>query len=636
MNVKRLFVSLLIWSLLLCTPMYAFAQSASDPASAVIRLEADGTSITEGDRVTVRIVARNAVDLYGVQVAVRYDSSKLDVHQVSPQGGYNDFGGKQVLQTEGKIMLPLLREGASSPDSAASSLTIAVLDFTARNAGTAELSIDTVKAVTSESYIHASGYKDLKELAVVPGGKWTLHIGSSSSSSEDTAAPPAASVPPVRPDVRQSLQDLEKKLDAGNPEQALAQLSALFSGGAGSYSPAEVKQLEKLAGQLQQQLRTSVKTTADPSTQSMMLDNDSLAKAVRALQQLSELAASNKLDLPTEASLPIRLADGSSPGLLVSPEQAKQLEGGQVSLLLENGRGAAFISYQALADDKGTLLQFREAGEQAGRQADAQLNFVSGLNVQISTIEDGKPVAVTRTAGQLRLTLNYDESSPQAHKLGVYVWNEAASSWEYVRKAKPNDGKFEVAVDQPGVYALMEFEADYKDIGNVYNEARHAIEALAAKHYMFGTGEAEFAPSREMTRAEFVALLVRILDLDSAAPHAGSYSDVAADAWYAGIIHAARQAGIVHGDGVNFDPDGKLTREQMAVLLVNSGLVVAVGAATDTFADDESISDWAKEAVYAARASGLIQGVGDNTLSPKASANRADVAVLLLRLIEQR
>ncbi|PYI56358.1 S-layer homology domain-containing protein [Paenibacillus flagellatus] len=636
MTTKRLIVSVLMSSLFLCTPVYAFAESGSEPERATLRLEVDGKPVSEGERFAVQVVARDPADLYGVQVRVKYDPSKLTFRQVQPQGAYSDFGGSQIDETEGTVVLPLLRQGASSSSSAIASLSVAKLEFAARSSGVTKLAVESVKAVTGESYLNANGYPDLKELAIVPGRELTLPITPASSSSSEDPAPPAPVVPPARPEARPGLQELEKKLASNDPEQALAQLSSLLSGGAGSYSPAEMKRLEELAGQLQRQWLHQVKITEDAAAKSMRLDRESLAKTVEALRQLSELGASRQWKVPAEANIRVRLADNGSSSLLVTSDQAKQLAGGKVSLLLENERGAAAVSPEALAGGQETLLQLRTAGEQAGRQTDARLNFVSGLQVLISAMEDGKPVAVAPEAGLLRLTLRYEASAPNVHKLGVYAWNESTSAWEYVRNAKPEGGEFEVAAARPGVYALMEYSANYKDIEDVYEEARYAIEALSAKHVMDGTAEEAFSPFGETTRAEFVSLLVRMLDLDSTARHEASFRDVEADAWYAGAVNAAYRAGIVRGDGENMNPDGKLTREEMAVMLANAGLVKTNGSGSEPFADDDAISDWAREAIYAARAGGLLNGVGDNAFSPKSGANRADVAVMLLRLIEQR
>ena len=75
----------------------------------------------------------------------------------------------------------------------------------------------------------------------------------------------------------------------------------------------------------------------------------------------------------------------------------------------------------------------------------------------------------------------------------------------------------------------------------------------------------EFAPDGGMTRAMLVQVLYRM----EGQPEAGesAFSDVAADAWYADAVAWASENGIVKGSGGKFDPDGLLTREQLAAIL---------------------------------------------------------------------
>ena len=237
--------------------------------------------------------------------------------------------------------------------------------------------------------------------------------------------------------------------------------------------------------------------------------------------------------------------------------------------------------------------------------------------------------------GSSSLNISYNQANEQAHKLGVYYWNSNTSEWEYVRHDEKADGAFELSSVEPGIYAVIEYDANFTDIQNVYAEAKRAIEALTAMHLINGTGEGKFDPSKEITRAEFIALLARMLNLDSNGT-SNSFADVPSNAWYADVVQAAKAAGIVQGDGNNFRPNDKLTREEMVLMLVNAGLLKASSEGADPFADDESISSWAKDAVYAAKKNGLLNGVGDNLMMPKANTKRADVAVILLRLIEQR
>ncbi|MFD0710494.1 S-layer homology domain-containing protein [Paenibacillus sp. GCM10027626] len=628
MKYKRLIMPLFIFCLILNMPMYALAKETAETKPATIRLEYDDQSVTKGNEVTVNVVVRDVTDLYGVQFEVKYDQSKLELKSASAKGNYNDFGGIKTDPGKGTILLPLLREGVSSSNTPLSVLTIAQLKFTAQSAGEASLTIQGLKAVSSKSFMNEHDLKDLAELAMIAGEALTIQIVNPS-----TIIFPEPST--GSPSVEQELKELEKRLASGNTEQALAQLKTLLSGGTAKFTELEMKKLQELAEELQRQLENSVLTTADSSAQANLFENNSLMKAVQALENLAALAAGNHLNLPASKGVHVQLSDNGYSALHITAEQAKLLDQHKMALVLERAQGSAIISSDVLLQDQSTVLHLSAVTTQAGEKTGKHYTFVSRLQLQVLKA-NGEAAAISQPAGKLHLSLYYDANRKEVHKLGVYMWNEQTSSWDYVRQAKRLDGKFELVANEPGMYAVMEYSVHFKDIGKVYQEAKHAIETLTAMHYMFGTSEDKFSPDKEITRAEFVALLVRILDLKPIGSEAGSFADVDAKAWYAGEVYAAKKAGIVQGDGSKFNPNGILTREAMAVMLVNAGLLNEEAAAAAKFADDAAISKWAKEAVYKAKASGLIKGVGKNTLQPQASAKRADAAVMLLRLIERQ
>ena len=137
-----------------------------------------------------------------------------------------------------------------------------------------------------------------------------------------------------------------------------------------------------------------------------------------------------------------------------------------------------------------------------------------------------------------------------------------------------------------------------------------------------GTSAIEFSPNKPTTRAMLWMMLYRLQGLKPSESTAIWYRD--AQLW-------AIAKGI--SDGTN--PNGTITREQVAVMLY--GYASAFGhdlgkrADLSKFADADSISTYAKDALSWANANGFISGTGTKTLSPQGSATRAQVAVTLIR-----
>ena len=170
-----------------------------------------------------------------------------------------------------------------------------------------------------------------------------------------------------------------------------------------------------------------------------------------------------------------------------------------------------------------------------------------------------------------------------------------------------------------------------------YPWAYTAIHYLANRDIVRGVGEGRFEPARQVTRAEFAAMLVNALGLDAAATGESPFADVGPAAWYAAPVQAAAAAGIVKGISTTaFHPDETITREQMAVMLSRVAMDNDNRTIMSTpFTDGESIALWARDGVNEAVSRNLVRGFPDGTFQPRGLTTRAQAAVVLYRLLGQ-
>ena len=154
-----------------------------------------------------------------------------------------------------------------------------------------------------------------------------------------------------------------------------------------------------------------------------------------------------------------------------------------------------------------------------------------------------------------------------------------------------------------------------------------------------GTGETTFSPNGPMTRSMLVTALWR-LEGEPAAAGTSGFPDVKPDAWYTEAVDWASQTDIVSGTGAGFDPEGSVTREQIASILYRyaklKGWDVSKTASLQDFADGADTSAWATRAMEWAYAEKLITGKDGNRLDPQGQATRAEVAAILMRLLESK
>ena len=175
------------------------------------------------------------------------------------------------------------------------------------------------------------------------------------------------------------------------------------------------------------------------------------------------------------------------------------------------------------------------------------------------------------------------------------------------------------------------------------NWAYPGIQYCVTHGIMGGMGDGTFAPTGTTTRAQIVQILYN-LEGTPAVSGTTPFTDLTAN-WYKPAILWAYQNNVVAGTSpTTFDPDGPVTREQIAVILTQYMFHVLkmertwTPADLSTFPDGAQVSSWAKEAMQDAVALGLINGTkapdGMVYLDPQGSAARQQVATILMNFCQ--
>ncbi len=186
---------------------------------------------------------------------------------------------------------------------------------------------------------------------------------------------------------------------------------------------------------------------------------------------------------------------------------------------------------------------------------------------------------------------------------------------------------FAVLVEQSGAGNGTE-EISFSDIDGHWAET--AIEELTAQGSIGGYPDETFRPDRPITRAEFVSVLVKALDLPST-DSSTAFSDIE-NHWARDDINIAVANGFINGYNDNtFKPDDPITREQMAAIIVKAAKLEISSEAT-SFVDNDKISPWARGSVTAAVNNGLMGGYPNNSFNPRGQATRAEAVTVILNV----
>ncbi len=236
------------------------------------------------------------------------------------------------------------------------------------------------------------------------------------------------------------------------------------------------------------------------------------------------------------------------------------------------------------------------------------------------------------------LTITLDLPAVQIAGLDKTMFGarKAGSEWQFAG-GNIVGGKLVLHTRQLASFAVLENHRTFLDIKNHW--AKPEIEQLASRFIIQGTANL-FSPNEEVTRAQFVVLLARMLSIPTR-EYSATFKDVPkSQTWAAGFIEAAQRHGITSGlgDGT-FQPNRVITRQEMAAMIVralrveNPDALQENSATTKLFTDDKQLSTTFKQEVYQATKAGLIKGLPDGSFNPLAKATRAQTSVVLYRAL---
>jgi len=321
-------------------------------------------------------------------------------------------------------------------------------------------------------------------------------------------------------------------------------------------------------------------------------------------------------------------------------------ENGIETITLQSRLGWFTLNRSAYRDiytqSQGATIQFSisKVNDSASRTdfSDAQKQEAKNKSVYELSIKNGNQY-ITRFAGTMTVTLPYSLQEGERAG-GVDVWHLG------------EDGSIQsmaAAYDQNTHNAVFHtnhlscFMVGYQAWANPFADVREndwfydSVAFVCRRGLFQGTGAEKFEPTTQMSRAMFVTVLWRYAGEPNAAQSA--FVDLEADSWYTKAVHWAAENGIVQGsDGVHFNPDGEITREQIATILYRYSqkyaLSLPMSVPLRAYEDQNEISAWAKDAMNWAIQTGLFTGRTETRLESGATAQRSEMATVLTRFTQ--
>lgn len=163
--------------------------------------------------------------------------------------------------------------------------------------------------------------------------------------------------------------------------------------------------------------------------------------------------------------------------------------------------------------------------------------------------------------------------------------------------------------------------------------AAASIAQLKEAGVVNGSGDGNYTPEADITRAEFTKMVVGVMGLEAAAAEV-AFEDCTAGDWFTPYVAAAVEAGLVNGvSETEFAPNATITREQAFAII---GRAIDAEATTAVaFTDAADIDEYAAPYVALLVELGIVNGYEDNTIRPDANITRAEAAKILAGFMDK-
>jgi hypothetical protein len=254
--------------------------------------------------------------------------------------------------------------------------------------------------------------------------------------------------------------------------------------------------------------------------------------------------------------------------------------------------------------------------------------------VHVSILQEGKPVNA-----DIQIAIAYkpvgNEAADYEHIVVYQVAKDGSLTIISNGRYNKETGKVTVNGVANGTYAIGFVKKTFEDTAK-HKWAEKQISVLASKNIISGTSETTYSPQKNITRADFLKLLVNTLGLE--ADINGNFDDIAANDHYYNEVAIAKALGITSGLGNNkFEPSAQISRQDMMVMVEKALQIVGKPGVEGNnedlqrFNDADKIASYARKSVASLINEGIITGDGSK-INPTSKTTRAEAAVILYKL----
>lgn len=312
-------------------------------------------------------------------------------------------------------------------------------------------------------------------------------------------------------------------------------------------------------------------------------------------------------------------------------------------LLAQFGAGTLPENVAVQADivrsDGANVERLRKAAQDGGFSLVA-----SPIDFEVTASSGGRTIRVTSFNSFVEREIPIPQGTEAGTVTTAVVLHEDGTIRSVPTKLEVRNGAAYAVINSltNSTYSLVSNSVAFKDVEQHW--AKGAVNGMGSRMVVGGVGDNQFGPNRDITRAEFATMIVRALGLPQSAD-ANVFKDVKESDWYGGTVQTAYAYRLINGfeDGT-FRPNDKITREQAMAMIANAMKITGLSERAQdssaeerirSYGDAEEISAWAIGGVAQTIEAGIVTGTNDGLLAPKELIRRAEVAVMIERLLRK-
>ncbi|AOY75883.1 hypothetical protein BJL90_08240 [Clostridium formicaceticum] len=283
-----------------------------------------------------------------------------------------------------------------------------------------------------------------------------------------------------------------------------------------------------------------------------------------------------------------------------------------------------------IVDQKATM-EIKTDAFAGGKDADHEIT--------IRIVKTGETIKITSSEElqqPIKVTIPYDLKENKGDNTAVMIVTDDGENINVGGKYDEDHKTITFLTNKVGKIDIEVVKKQFQDL-NGFEWAQKDIEKMASKGMISGKSSTSFDPSGNLTRAEFAALMFKILRYQASVGGDVEFSDVLEEDWYYTTVVTVVDQGLMSGKSkTSFDPNGYITNQELAVvlskILLSHGFIQGNTKVLEEFKDAEKIDQWAVDDVgILVENRILLEKENFNSQTP---VNRAEAIYMVSRLYD--